>query len=88
MKNQNTQYEVPETPLYRRLFIRMMDSFRNSHFLRGVSTLTLFPQHPEMDFSVRTQRRELAENWREVYGCLWDAYHQESARIREYERKK
>ena len=78
----------PKSPLYRRLYIRMMDSFRNSHFLRGASTLTLFPQHPEVDFSMYAQRKDLAEIWGEVHDCLRSARRQEFSRIREYERKK
>ena len=79
----------PKSPLYRRLYIRMMDSFRNSHFLRGASTLTLFPQHPEVDFSMYGRNAgnspKIGAKYTAVCG---DAYHQESARIREYERKK
>ena len=78
---------VAQSPRFRRLS-RLWDAIRDSHFMRGASTLTLFPQHPEVDISVHAQRRDLAQTWREVYGCLWDAYYQESDRVREYERKK
>ena len=79
---------VDATPKRRYLFVRWWGDIRRSAFVRGASTLTLFPQHPEVDFSVRAQREDLAEIWGEVHDCLRTAYGRETYRIREYERKK
>ena len=67
---------------------RLSDAVLGSAQIRGAASLTLFPQHPEVDSSNRAQREDLAQVWREVYDCLWTAYIKESDRICEYERKK
>ncbi|MGI9297694.1 MAG: hypothetical protein ACR2QC_07330 [Gammaproteobacteria bacterium] len=65
----------------------ILGALLSSFLIRGAKTLSLFPQHPEVDTSVRAQREGLAQIWREVGGCMWTAFDTETARIRANERQ-
>lgn len=61
---------------------RWWNALRDSEFMRGAATLTLFPQLPEVDSSPRAQREALAQIWRDVGGYVWSAYRQETETTR------
>ena len=54
----------------------------------GLASITLFPQHPRPDVSVRAQREDLAEIWREVGGYMWSAFNETTTQINDNVRKK
>ena len=54
----------------------------------GLASITLFPQHPRPDVSMRAQREEIAQVWREVGGYMRTAINTLPSDIRNYEQKK